>query len=80
MDKKIGLYIHIPFCAKRCHYCAFLTFSGNEKLMERYNDHLIVEMAFYKQKKYQVETIYFWWRNASTFAHCLNGQISECYS
>lgn len=33
--KPIGLYIHIPFCAKKCKYCDFISFAGkNEKIQE----------------------------------------------
>ncbi len=33
MDKTIGLYIHIPFCKKKCAYCDF--FSGASDISER---------------------------------------------
>ena len=26
--EKIGIYIHIPFCKKKCDYCDFVSFSG----------------------------------------------------
>lgn len=55
-----GLYIHIPFCAKRCLYCDF--FSNTEmKFKEPYVDAIIREMEL--RKEYiggePVETIYF---------------------
>lgn len=28
MRKKLGIYIHIPFCLRKCHYCDFLSFAG----------------------------------------------------
>ena len=36
MDKKIGLYIHIPFCKSKCHYCDFNSQAGKEALIEAY--------------------------------------------
>jgi len=41
-----GLYIHIPFCVKKCGYCDFLSFAACERpLLEKYSDSLIAELA-----------------------------------
>lgn len=32
----LALYLHIPFCAVRCHYCDFNTYAGLDKLFEDY--------------------------------------------
>ena len=29
--KRLGIYIHIPFCASKCSYCDFYSLAGNEK-------------------------------------------------
>jgi oxygen-independent coproporphyrinogen-3 oxidase len=39
-----GLYIHIPFCAKRCHYCDFNTYEGQEGLAGDYVEALIKDL------------------------------------
>ena len=31
-----GVYVHIPFCAKRCDYCAFATFTDRHHLQSEY--------------------------------------------
>ena len=37
MSKKtIGLYIHIPFCIKKCNYCDFSSYAGLERYWEDY--------------------------------------------
>ena len=58
IEKKIGLYIHIPFCLKKCNYCDFLSFSNisNQKIQE-YVKYLCEEIKIYSE--YSYDTIYF---------------------
>lgn len=42
-----GLYIHIPFCVKKCEYCDFISFSGCEKYFDDYIKAVICEMGNY---------------------------------
>lgn len=34
--KEIGIYVHIPFCKKKCDYCDFCSYVGKEEKMEEY--------------------------------------------
>lgn len=43
---KRGLYVHIPFCQSKCHYCDFLSFSQNHD-MEAYSQGLQKEIISY---------------------------------
>lgn len=58
--KNLELYIHIPFCFKKCDYCDFLSFSCDEKTQLEYADALIREIEFYgpQMREYQVSTIF----------------------
>ena len=42
------LYIHIPFCAKKCRYCDFLSFAGKEACFKDYIDALCAELDPYR--------------------------------
>lgn len=42
--KDIGLYIHIPFCKKKCNYCDFVSFANSEEKIEEYINCLICEI------------------------------------
>lgn len=59
--KELGIYIHIPFCKRKCAYCDFISFSGQQKLIKPYINALIREIKNYKteKEKYVIKTIYF---------------------
>ena len=50
MEKAHSIYLHIPFCQKRCSYCDFNTFSGLNHLIPTYVQQLEREISFYGQK------------------------------
>ena len=39
-----SLYVHVPFCATKCEYCAFYSEASNGEQMSRYVDALILEL------------------------------------
>ena len=43
-DPGFGVYVHIPFCAHRCHYCDFNTYEGLGELHTRYVDALVADI------------------------------------
>jgi putative oxygen-independent coproporphyrinogen III oxidase len=40
-----GVYVHVPFCLTRCHYCDFVTYTGMEGLRRPYAGALLEEAA-----------------------------------
>lgn len=52
--------MHIPFCARKCAYCDFLSFSGNECVQRDYTKKLIEEIEYQSAytKEYQVVSIF----------------------
>lgn len=50
-DTPLGLYVHIPFCRKRCHFCYFKVYTDkNASEVEGYLDSVIQELALYASK------------------------------
>jgi oxygen-independent coproporphyrinogen-3 oxidase len=41
-----GVYVHVPFCAHRCDYCAFATYSDRDQLMDEYVEAVLQEIAW----------------------------------
>ena len=56
-----SIYVHIPFCEHRCHYCDFITTTGKSYLMDAYVDALINEfrVAIKTHTKIPTHSIYF---------------------
>ena len=40
-----GVYVHVPFCAHRCDYCAFATYADRDHLMDDYVAAVLAEIA-----------------------------------
>lgn len=58
--KNSELYIHIPFCVKKCDYCDFLSFAADEAAQAEYVHALLTELEFYGglMKDYRITTVY----------------------
>lgn len=61
MREQLSLYLHIPFCASKCNYCAFVSCVAKDETKERYVDNIIEEIKMRAKlcgSKYDVVTIY----------------------
>ena len=59
MNNAFALYIHIPFCATKCHYCDFNTYSFHKAQAQAYLDALAVEMELYASACPPLRTVFF---------------------
>ncbi|MGI6029523.1 MAG: radical SAM family heme chaperone HemW [Candidatus Heteroscillospira sp.] len=61
MDKHLGLYIHIPFCASKCRYCDFYSQPGTGGMMNKYQRALCqhLEESAGMMAPYYIDTLYF---------------------
>ena len=58
--KPLALYVHIPFCVKKCNYCDFLSGPATRQSQEAYVDALIHEIGSYRRlaKEYTVQSVF----------------------
>ncbi|HEY7932071.1 MAG TPA: radical SAM family heme chaperone HemW [Acidimicrobiales bacterium] len=54
-----GVYVHVPFCAKRCDYCAFATYADRDHLREAYVDAVVTEIERATREGLQTATSVF---------------------
>lgn len=59
--RPLGLYVHIPFCVKKCDYCDFLSFPAGDETKEAYVNALCGEIRSNADNAadYEVATVYF---------------------
>ena len=57
---ELGIYIHIPFCVKKCDYCDFISYSNCFDMQEKYVEKLLEEIEENKDllKNNFISTIY----------------------
>lgn len=58
---KLGIYIHIPFCVKKCIYCDFLSAPADDATKVAYMKALNEEIKAVAQdyREYEVQTVFF---------------------
>ena len=54
---EIGIYVHIPFCKKKCDYCDFISYCNKDNLIEKYVEAMKKEIESQNIKP-EITTIY----------------------
>ncbi len=52
-----GLYVHVPFCVRKCAYCDFYSLAGRLDLIDPYIDAVLIEAGAYVDLSF--DTLYF---------------------
>ena len=65
MERELGIYVHIPFCIKKCAYCDFISYPNKLEMQKTYVDKMLEEMDNSKKiiGKCNITSIYI-------LAHC----------
>lgn len=58
--KHLSIYIHVPFCKKKCLYCDFPSFAGCENIYEDYVNNLLRELVdnASEYSEYEIDTVF----------------------
>ncbi len=61
MKRTLGIYVHIPFCVKKCHYCDFLSGPATREVQKTYIERILEEITCYRELLGQrkTDTIFF---------------------
>ena len=78
MTRELEIYIHIPFCVRKCAYCDFLSGPADQKTQEQYTDALIREIqAFPDAEQYVVCSVFIGGGTPSVLSKEAVGRILE---
>lgn len=60
-SKPLEIYLHIPFCERKCRYCDFLSFPADDSVKKEYTDAMICEIESKAEglKSYEVTSVFF---------------------
>lgn len=61
MNERLSLYVHIPFCAKKCYYCDFLSGPDLPENIQKYTEGLCreIELRAKETEKKEIDTVFF---------------------
>lgn len=58
-NNTLGVYIHVPFCGRKCRYCAFFSESYTKEQAEQYTRAVCRNIRHYADPSRTVDTVYF---------------------
>ncbi len=73
----LGVYVHIPFCLRKCYYCDFCSSPATDDEKEAYVDALCREILSFDAEGYRVDTLFFGGGTPSLLGEDLCNRIME---
>lgn len=75
---RCGVYVHVPFCRKRCPYCAFVLIESDGSLHEAFVERVCREIARAREaRRFEPRTVYFGGGTPSLLSAAELGRILE---
>ena len=78
--KDLSVYVHIPFCVRKCAYCDFVSYTDRFSDADKYCKVVIDELAQYDLDNYRVRTVFFGGGTPSSLNTDLIGEILSAVS
>lgn len=76
--KKVGIYIHFPFCVSKCKYCNFNSYANRNDMQLKYFQALLKEISMCGNDSVEVDTIFIGGGTPSImFDGCVSTVLSE---
>lgn len=80
----LGIYIHVPFCGKKCAYCDFYSVNWTKAAAEDYTAAVLRNIRHYGDREQNVDTVYFGGGTPSLLTSAQTGSIIDgirsCFS
>jgi len=74
-DPGFGVYVHIPFCTHRCHYCDFNTYEGQDDLHDTYVEALVADIRRWPGASRPATSVFFGGGTPTLLAPARLGEI-----
>ncbi len=75
--REVSLYIHIPYCQRRCRYCDFTSFADRNDTFREYKHILLQELLQYKDDSLLIKTIFIGGGTPSAVERGMIGEVLD---
>lgn len=82
--RDLGIYVHVPFCGRKCAYCDFYSVNWSKQQAEDHSSAVLRNIRHYGDKERAVDTVYFGGGTPSLLSsaqlEAILSEINNCFS